>query len=191
MNDGNLSVLFDTMDEARGAVADLRSEGGDVLAVSLVGPDGADVADDEHGHGSIDADGDRTVNPRHVLRGIYGGGALGALVGVALLAIPGVGPLAAAGVLTAGAIPAAMGSGAIIGAGAAGLGEVLRDQGFDAKDSSYYEEGLGKGGVLMVVDVEKSGLSTDLIDRILLRNGGHRADAALHSGDESLVASAV
>ncbi len=51
-----------------------------------------------------------------MLRGILGGGALGAGLGIAALAIPGVGPLAALGAIAASAVPEAMAIGAVAGA---------------------------------------------------------------------------
>ena len=166
---GALSAVFDTDDEARIAIEELRSVGIQDSAVSLItqrrgptttsNPDG-DVVDEEH---------------TNLLRGIFGGGALGAGLGVAALAIPGVGPLVAAGAIAASAIPGAMAIGAAAGA-ALGIGnEVLKGHGISDDDAAYYGTNMGKGGVVVTVSNPDPGTSRSQIQEILHTNGGHTA----------------
>lgn len=73
---------------------------------------------------------------------VVGGGA-GLLAGLGMLAIPGIGPLVAAGWLAATAVGAA--GGAVAG-GAIGA---LADLGIDEADAPVYSEAVRRGGVLV------------------------------------------
>ena len=76
--------------------------------------------------------------------GTLAGSVLGALAGVISRAIPGTGPLVAAG-------PIAM-SLARVGAGAAAsLFEVLRDVGMPEEKARYYSDAVSRGGIVITV----------------------------------------
>ena len=97
------SAVFDTQAEAQRAVAELRSAGASDQALSVLTQRGGVTTTSDAGGEVVDED------HGSVLRGILGGGALGAGLGVAALAIPGVGPLVAAGAIAASAdIPPAL-----------------------------------------------------------------------------------
>jgi hypothetical protein len=165
-----VSAIFDSHAEAERAVNDLRSLGiGDndlsVIAhhkgtTTARGGDG-EVTDEDH---------------RNVLRGVLGGGALGAGLGVAALAIPGVGPLAAAGAIAAAAVPEAVGVGAVLGAIGGTLNETLTKHGVSDEDATYYNDRIKSGGV--VVTVEDIGVDESKLREVLYRNGGHNAGNA-------------
>lgn len=187
MNDKTVSAIFDTHADAERAIADLRAAGVSDASLSMYGRD--ETAATATTHGTVEGDGhsdsivtggpeDDTIESKPVARGLVGGAALGALVGVVALAIPGVGPLLAAGAVSAAAVPGAMGAGALIGAGAGGLREAINHHGMHDEDAAYYEEHVARGGILLAVDVAASGLdATDLTD-ILDRAGGHNARTA-------------
>ncbi len=165
-----VSAIFDTHAEAERAVNDLRSLGlGDhdlsVIAhhkgTTTARSGDGEVTDEEH---------------RNVLRGVLGGGALGAGLGVAALAIPGVGPLVAAGAIAASAVPGAMGVGAVIGAIGGTLNETLTKHGVSEDDAGYYNDRIKDGGV--VVTVEDTGVDAEKIREVLYRHGGHNAGTA-------------
>lgn len=169
MNTQTASAIFDTQAEAQRAVGELRHAGVPDQALSVVTQRGGitttsdvagDVVDEKHGS---------------VARGILGGGALGAGLGVAALAIPGVGPLVAAGAIAASAVPGAMAIGAAAGAAAGTLNETLGKHGIDPDDADYYGSRLGNGGVLVTVDANAGGISSDEIADVLYRNGGHNS----------------
>lgn len=167
MNAHLASAIFDTQAEAQRAVADLRSAGVPDRALSILTQRG-DVTT------TSDADGEVTDESHgSVLRGILGGGALGAGLGVAALAIPGVGPLVAAGAIAASAVPGAMAVGAVAGAAAGTLNETLTKHGIDEQDAKYYGDTLGRGGVLVSVDTSAGDVSSETATDILYRNGGH------------------
>jgi len=171
MNTHVVSALFDTSDRAEVAISSLRAAGVPDAALSVIGKD--DVHAEGHSESPVTGGlEDDTVDSKPVARGIMGGAALGALLGVAALALPGVGPFVAAGAVAAVAAPGAMAAGAIIGAGAGGLREALSHHGVHADDADFYERSLEQGGVVVMVNIEESGLSaTDLTD-ILDREGG-------------------
>jgi len=76
------------------------------------------------------------------------GGLAGLLVGLGALAIPGVGPI-----IAAGPIAAALG-GAGIGAVAGGLIGTLTDLGVPETEARYYDEGVRRGGTLVAVKAD-------------------------------------
>ena len=136
-----------------------------------------------HGGTTTTRSGDGEVTDEHhrnVLRGILGGGALGAGLGVAALAIPGVGPLAAAGAIAASAVPEAVGIGAVLGAIGGTLNETLTKHGVSEEDAAYYGERMKDGAV--VVTVEDTGVDTQGVREALYRAGGHNATQARSAG---------
>ena len=168
---GKASAVFDTQEEAQRAVEQLRSAGIDDANLSLIAQSGrtttttsgdGTVVDEEHGS---------------ILRGILGGGALGAGLGVAALAIPGVGPLVAAGAIASSAIPGAAALGAAVGATAGTINEVFASHGETEEDSAYYGERVQKGGTFVSVDTAQSGLDASRVQQILYSSGGHSASS--------------
>lgn len=167
---GIVSAMFDTDEEARNAVSSLRSMGVTDGHLSLITQHRGTTT-------TANADGD-VVDEEHtsLLRGIFGGGALGAGLGVAALAIPGVGPLVAAGAIAAAAVPSAVAIGAVAGAALGTLNETLKSHGVSDDDASYYGERMNGQGVLVTVDVQE--LSRERIEEVLYSAGGHNASRA-------------
>ncbi|MEJ5979501.1 hypothetical protein WG901_22800 [Novosphingobium sp. PS1R-30] len=166
---GVVSAVFDTDDEARDAIEALRTEGVNDASLSLItqrrgttttaNADG-EVVDEEHSN---------------LLRGILGGGALGAGLGIAALAIPGVGPLVAAGAIAATAVPEALAIGAVAGAALGTANEALKNHGVADDDVEYYGNRLkSQGGVLVTVHPNGEA-SFQRVQQILHANGGHNA----------------
>jgi hypothetical protein len=165
-----VSAMFDSNGEAERAVSELRQMGVSDSALSIIaqskrtmttrGGDG-EITDEEHSS---------------VLRGILGGGAAGAGLGVLALAIPGVGPLAALGAIAASAVPEAMAIGALAGAAAGTFNETLKNHGVSDEDASYYGDRLKTGGVLVTAHV--SGPEGERVRDVLYRNGGHSSSQA-------------
>ncbi|MCG7349996.1 general stress protein [Sphingomonas sp. MJ1 (PH-R8)] len=164
------SAIFDTHAEAERAVSELRTAGVNDTDLSIIA---------HHGGTTTATSGEGEITDEHhrnVLRGILGGGALGAGLGVAALAIPGVGPLAAAGAIAASAVPEAMAIGAGLGALTGTFNEVLTKHGVSEDDANYYGGRMKDGGV--VVTVGGSGIDGDRAREILYRNGGHNSTQA-------------
>jgi uncharacterized membrane protein len=167
---GVASAIFDEEHEAQRAVAALRQIGVSDSELSIIAQSkgtmttregGGEITDEEH---------------TSYLRGILGGGALGAGLGVAALAIPGVGPLAAIGAIAATVVPEAMAIGAVAGAAAGTFNEALKDHGISDDDVSYYGGRMKDGGVL--VTVNSSNVDRSQAQDILYQNGGHSSSRA-------------
>jgi len=162
-----VSAIFDSHAEAERAVSELRTLGiGDHDMSVIAHHKGTTTA--TSGEGEVTDE-----DHRNVLRGILGGGALGAGLGVAALAIPGVGPLVAGGAIAAAVVPEAIGIGAAAGALGGTLNEALTKHGVDEEDAAYYEDRIKHGGV--VVTVEDTGVEAVRVREVLYRNGGHNA----------------
>jgi hypothetical protein len=116
--------------------------------------------------------------------GIVGGGLLGALAGFLVatgaLAIPGIGPVVAGGVLasTFGIVGGTAVAGAGIGAAAGGILGALIGMGIPEHEARHFEQGVRSGGTL--VTVTAPGRAADAI-AILERFGGDTG-ASLYSG---------
>ena len=170
MSQNLISAVFDSRSEAEAAVSELRSAGVDTARLSVVGQDdGRTSVTDGSGEVTDDDAGSDAV------KGALGGAGIGAILGVAALAIPGVGPLAAAGAIASTAIPGAAVLGAGAGAVAGGLGGYLKDHGVSDDDATYYEGRINDGGIFVSVDADDGSLAADEVREILMRNGGHSA----------------
>lgn len=90
---------------------------------------------------------------------VVGGGA-GLLAGLGMLAIPGLGPVVAAGWLASTLV------GAGVGAAAGGLVGGLTDAGVEHNDADAYAEGVRRGGTLVTVRADESQLAraTQILD---------------------------
>lgn len=164
------SAIFNSHAEAERAVSELRMLGIRDTDLSVIA---------HHGGTTTARSGDGDITDEHhrsILRGILGGGALGAGLGVAALAIPGVGPLAAAGAIAAAAVPEAIGVGALIGAIGGSLNEALTKHGISEEDATYYGDRMKDGAV--VVTVEDTGVDSESVRDVLYRNGGHNSSRA-------------
>jgi hypothetical protein len=88
------------------------------------------------------------------------GAVIGGLVGLGAMAIPGIGPVIAAGPLVALLIGA--GVGAATGAVTGGLIAGLVDMGIPEDEAGYYAEGVRRGGVLLLVNT-----TGDWVERVV------------------------
>lgn len=147
-----ITALYDDYDAASSAVAKLEAAGVPHGDISIVGSN----ADDRHKdripapgsatHGET-AESATTGAGTGATLGTVLGGAAGLLTGLGLLAIPGVGPVVAAGWLVATV------TGAGIGAAAGGLAGGLTGAGLSETDAHTYSEGVRRGGTLVTARV--------------------------------------
>lgn len=137
----NLVGVYDTENEAIQAVEDLKRQGYAPEDISVIGKNKDEV------NGINDATGTKTEEG--LAAGAATGGVLGGLVGllagVGALAIPGVGPILAAGPI------AATLTGAAVGAGAGGLAGALIGMGIPEEEADRYEGYVKEGKILVVV----------------------------------------
>jgi len=106
------------------------------------------------------------------------GGLGGLLIGLGALAIPGIGPVVAAGPLLAAL------TGAGVGAVTGGIVGALVDLGIPDEDANLYSEGLRRGNVLVIAQVPDASVNavTRLLDRPGLVDIRRQADTWRASG---------
>lgn len=157
--------LFDNYSDATNAVRELEALGIPHDQLSVV----ANNADKAHGdhihqdHGGVDDHGDVS---RGVSTGAVLGGAGGLLAGLGLLAIPGLGPIVAAGWLAATA--AGAGIGAVGGAATGGIVGALKNAGHTDEEAHVYSEGVRRGGSLVSAKVDDNKVNE--VEAVLQRN---------------------
>ncbi len=140
-----ITHLYDSFDNASGVVRELEAAGVPHDDISLVGSNHAKrspttaSATTEPGSGA---------GTGATIGTVVGGGA-GLLAGIGALAIPGVGPIVAAGWLIATLTGA--GIGAAAGGAAGGLVGSLTGAGINEADAHVYAEGVRRGGTLVTV----------------------------------------
>jgi hypothetical protein len=145
-----ITALFDRFDDARAAVRDLEVAGISHDSTSIVGNDPQNSTgknDNRAGEGAG--------------IGAAVGGGVGLAAGLGALAIPGIGPVVAAGWLVATL------AGAGVGAAAGGLAGSLVKAGVSREHAHVYEEGIRRGGTLVTVraDDTQAPAVTDILER--------------------------
>jgi hypothetical protein len=156
-----ITRLYDSYDDAKRAVQGLEAAGVPHSDISIV----ANNSDNWYTTGQkVDRDRDG-VDDRAESAGKGAGigaglgGAAGLLAGLGLLAIPGLGPVVAAGWLASTAV------GAAAGAATGGIVGALTEAGISKEDASLYAEGVRRGGTLVSARVSDTDLAR--LDSIL------------------------
>lgn len=168
---GNIvSAVFDSHSEAESAISELRSAGIDNNAISVIGRHEGQTTETSGSGEAVDGDG---KEPASFISKVAAGSGVGALLGVAALAIPGVGPLVAAGAIAEAAVGGAALTGTAIGAAAGGLSDVLSKHGVSDEDSRYYSDRINDGGIFVSVDASRANVGREQIEDVLYRAGGH------------------
>ena len=156
MTTRTFSHVYDTYAEAQSVVTALEGAGISHDDISLVGPHHEGTTTDT----GVAADHAATGAGTGASLGTILGGGAGLLAGIGALAIPGVGPVVAAGWLVATL------TGAGVGAGAGGLLGSLTGAGVPEHDAHVYAEGVRRGGTLVTVRADETHAAN--IERILL-----------------------
>ncbi|PQP80712.1 low temperature-induced protein [Paenibacillus sp. PCH8] len=163
--------VFNTEGEASRAIEGLKAQGFTSDEISVVTQDRDELKAIREETGSKAPEG---VAAGAATGGVLGGVA-GLLAGIGALAIPGIGPI-----LAAGPIAAAF-TGAAVGAGAGGLVGGLVGLGIPEEDAKQYEEYVQNGKILLLVD--STNRDTDVYDVFSSNNQATRDRAHIHSGD--------
>jgi len=149
--------VFDSVDKAERAADDLKSKGFSSDEISVVAKEGSA----RRGEG----DRDRGTMSQNITGGVTTGGAIGGaaglLAGVGALAIPGIGPIIAAGPLAA----------ALTGAVTGGIAGGLIDWGIPEESGRRYEEHVKEGKI--VAAVKTSDDKVEEAAEILRRHGAY------------------
>lgn len=158
MTTRTITALFDKYSDAKEAVTRLEAAGVPHSDISIVSNDASHRQyHDTHA-------GDHPGTGTGASLGTLLGGGAGLLAGLGLLAIPGLGPVVAAGWLASTLVGAGVGAG--VGAAAGGLADSLREAGVGEADAHAYAEGVRRGGTLVTVraDDTKSAQVADILD---------------------------
>jgi hypothetical protein len=151
-----ISRLYDDYASAERAVRDLEAAGVPHSDISIVASNAdswySDKGRTEGPARRVDRDADGIDNRAEGAGAGAGigaaiGGAAGLLAGLGLLAIPGIGPVVAAGWLVSTA------AGATAGAAAGGIVGALTQAGVSEEDAHAYAEGVRRGGTLVTARV--------------------------------------
>ena len=149
-----LSRVYDTYGQASEVVTDLKAAGVPDSEISLVA--------NKHVSAEYDDVDEHSATATGLGVGAAVGGTGGLLAGLGILAIPGVGPVVAAGWL------AATIAGAVAGAAAGGLVGMLVEAGVSKEDAEVYSEAIRRGGTLVTVRTDDSRAS--IVEAILIRH---------------------
>jgi len=171
MRDNLVSAVFDNQTDAERAVSQLRQAGVQDSSISVIAQRG-------EGENAVTTDGSGEEVAKDVIGTAALGAGAGTLLGIAALAIPGVGPLVAAGAIASAAIPGAALTGAAIGAAAGGVTGILKDHGVSGEDADYYEGRINQGGVFVSVDADGGTVNRQSAEDILYASGGHSSARA-------------
>lgn len=170
-----ISRLYNSHAEARAAVRELEAAGVSHGNISIL-VSNADSAYNEKTKSFPDRDLDGTDDRAQGAAtgggvGAAVGGTAGLLAGLGLLAIPGVGPVVAAGWLVAALTGAAVGgtTGGIIGA-------LSQQAGVSDEEANVYAEGLRRGGALVSAKVDDGEAAR--VQSIMDRSAVRAADRA-------------
>jgi hypothetical protein len=157
-----IAGLFHSMAEAEHVANHLQQMGFDRADISVVAQESAQTYwSDSTGHEYAGAAGETTATSAGTGAAI--GGGIGLLAGLVALAIPGLGPIIAAGPL------ASVLAGTGIGAAAGGLIGGLTAVGIPEHEAERYSEGLRQGHILMTVHAPENRI--DMANRIMQEHG--------------------
>lgn len=138
--------LYDSYTAAKPAVDALEEAGISSSDISVIANNGdGSIVDKNQTNAAPDAGAGAGI-------GAAVGGAGGLLAGLGMMAIPGVGPVVAAGWLVATAVGAV--GGAAVGAAAGGIIGSMTNAGVDEREANIYAEYVRRGGTLVAVRVE-------------------------------------
>lgn len=170
-----ITRLFDNYSDAKAAVADLERIGVPHGDLSI-------VANNAHGHHEVSDVNEHGDVSRGASTGAVLGGVGGLLAGLGLLAIPGLGPIVAAGWLASTAAGAAIGG--VGGAATGSLVGALKNAGHSEEEANVYSEGVRRGGTLVSARVSDDlvGQAEAALDRNRGVSASTRGEAYRSSG---------
>ena len=164
-----LTTVFDQLEAANAAIVAIKDIGVPEEAISLVwrASKYLDTAyEPPKGHSIAD-----------VTAGVVGGGIAGALFGVAVLFVPGVGPVAVAGALTGSALGSVAGVSGVIGATGSAIAKMLSDHDVDGLEIGFYEQEIRRGKVFVSVDTRKCEDCREEVSALFAEMGGKTAES--------------
>ncbi|MBT2679787.1 general stress protein [Bacillus sp. ISL-35] len=142
----HLVGVYDNEQDAIQAVEDLKRQGYNTDDISVISKNDEEV---DHVNEATGTKTEEGLAAGAATGGILGG-LTGLLAGIGALAIPGIGPIVAAGPI------AATLTGAAVGAGAGGLAGALIGMGIPEDEAERYEGYVKEGKILVVVERDEN-----------------------------------
>jgi len=160
-----VTALFESLEQAEAAIEGLHEAGVSPDAISLLGR--ANHFSDPksewpEGHSALSVTGI-----------VAGSGVAGALFGLAVLLVPGVGPVAAAGAIATSALSSVASVSGVIGATGGAIAKMLTDHDVDGVSAEYYDRQIKRGKLLLSVDTRVAGVEREQALALLQQYGGH------------------
>ena len=172
-----VSAIFETRDQAEKAIGELRDAGirDELISVVVLH---ADEGGEDRAAVRTEAVGEHDSKTSGALKGVATGGAVGAIAGLAALAIPGIGPFVAAGAIgeAFGTVGSALLASGAVGATAGGLTGILADYGIDGAEAEEIERRIRRGAALVTVDSRDSTQAYTTARAVLRAAGGETAE---------------
>jgi hypothetical protein len=164
--------LFDTYADAELAIQELERAGVPHAEISIIANNSnrlhdQRVAGDDRSFAATDNKAADGAGKGASAGGVIGGVG-GLLAGLGMLAIPGIGPVVAAGWLASTAVGAV--AGAAVGGAAGGLIGAMTKAGVPEEDAHVYAEGVRRGGTL--VSVRSPDDQADRVEALLNQYNG-------------------
>jgi hypothetical protein len=159
-----VAAMFDEQAHAERVVSELKAAGIPDGSISLLWRAGQFKDPDTgswQGHSKLS-----------VAAAAAGGGVAGAILGVAILFIPGVGLVAAAGAIAGSSFSSVASVSAIIGATGGAMARMLTDHDVDGREANYFERQIRRGKVFVSVDTRIAEGQRESARQILMQNGG-------------------
>lgn len=164
-----VTALFDSRETAEDAIVALRKAGVQPRAISL-------LARASH-FSDPDSEWPQGHTPASVSGAVAGSGVAGALLGLAILLVPGVGPVAAAGAIATSALASVASVSGIIGATGGAIAKMLTDHDVDGVAAEFYDRQIKRGKVFLSLDVRIAQIDRARALEILREHNGHSAQA--------------
>ncbi|WP_394726899.1 hypothetical protein [Altererythrobacter sp. GH1-8] len=172
LRDDVICAMFDSREAAEKAIGELREVGIPAKAISLLFRASQFM--------DTDAQWPEGHSPLSIAGAIAGGGVAGALVGIGVLLVPGVGPVAAGGAIAASALSSMASVSGVIGATGGALAKMLTDHDVDGVTAAQYDDEIRRGKVFLSVDTRIAGGMGDTAARVMEKHGGragHHSEA--------------
>lgn len=159
------TAIFESRTDAEAAIAALRQGGVAPSAISMMCrvsqfTDGAGQWPEGHSRSSVAG-------------AVAGSGLAGALLGTALLFVPGVGQVAVAGAIAASAVSSVASMSGIIAATGGAIAKMLTDHDVDGVTASFYDQQIQRGKVFVSVETAGVEMRAMVAREILAEHGGY------------------
>ncbi|MXO74433.1 hypothetical protein GRI40_04240 [Altererythrobacter aerius] len=168
-----VTAIFERPEAAERAFRQLTASGVSARAISLLWRAGQYLEsnpDEPRGHSRLS-----------VAAASAGGGLAGAIFGVTLLTIPGVGLIAAGGAIAAQAAAVMGAFGGAMGATGGAFARMLTDLDVEDRAVDYYEAAVTRGKVFVSVDPAASHVDIATVHQLLEQAGGRFAEGERRS----------